>query len=211
MLPLLRRFEALRNTVAHSRPVLPFEADLLSGIAGEIAASRARPADRRRRQLPPRTGDCGEGGEAPDLTRAIAARLALRARLRDDSALGRTDAHQRGGQRVRQWGVLMAVAGEKPMAVDKTIGVQSSFVFRRSASVYARACQGDCCRNEGCQCGENSDLQACDTHSIPFLEIWNLNHIPPTKPGSSAGSHHCYATHRWMRWFLRAASLSGNP
>lgn len=36
MLPLLRRFEALRNTVAHSRPVLPFEADLLSGIAGEI-------------------------------------------------------------------------------------------------------------------------------------------------------------------------------
>jgi hypothetical protein len=36
MLPLLRRFESLRNTVAHSRPVLPFEADLLSGIAGEI-------------------------------------------------------------------------------------------------------------------------------------------------------------------------------
>lgn len=36
MLGLLRRFEALRNTVAHSRDVLPFEEDLLSGIAGEI-------------------------------------------------------------------------------------------------------------------------------------------------------------------------------
>jgi hypothetical protein len=35
-LPLLRRFEALRNTVAHSRSVLQFEEDLLSGIAGEI-------------------------------------------------------------------------------------------------------------------------------------------------------------------------------
>lgn len=35
-LPLLRRFQVLRNTVAHSRPLLPFEEDLLSGIAGEI-------------------------------------------------------------------------------------------------------------------------------------------------------------------------------
>lgn len=35
-LPLLARFEDLRNTVAHNRPLLPFEADLLSGIAGEI-------------------------------------------------------------------------------------------------------------------------------------------------------------------------------
>jgi hypothetical protein len=35
-LPLLERFDRLRNTVAHSRPVLTFEADLLSGIAGEI-------------------------------------------------------------------------------------------------------------------------------------------------------------------------------
>lgn len=34
--PLLERFDRLRNTVAHSRPVLAFEADLLSGIAGEI-------------------------------------------------------------------------------------------------------------------------------------------------------------------------------
>lgn len=35
-LPLLHRFNRLRNTVAHSRPLLSFEADLLSGIAGEI-------------------------------------------------------------------------------------------------------------------------------------------------------------------------------
>ncbi len=35
-LPLLKRFDKLRNTVAHSRPLLGFEADLLSGIAGEI-------------------------------------------------------------------------------------------------------------------------------------------------------------------------------
>lgn len=35
-LGLLKRFDDLRNTVAHSREVLPFEADLLSGIAGEI-------------------------------------------------------------------------------------------------------------------------------------------------------------------------------
>lgn len=33
---LLDRFEALRNAVAHSRELLPFEQDLLSGIAGEI-------------------------------------------------------------------------------------------------------------------------------------------------------------------------------
>lgn len=35
-LAFLRRFEQLRNTVAHSRPLIPFEEDLLSGIAGEI-------------------------------------------------------------------------------------------------------------------------------------------------------------------------------
>lgn len=35
-LALLRRFDQLRNTVAHSRPLVPFEEDLLSGIAGEI-------------------------------------------------------------------------------------------------------------------------------------------------------------------------------
>lgn len=33
---LLKRFDDLRNTVAHSRDPLPFEADLLAGIAGEI-------------------------------------------------------------------------------------------------------------------------------------------------------------------------------
>jgi hypothetical protein len=33
---LLRRMEDLRNTVGHSRELLPFEADLLSGIAGEL-------------------------------------------------------------------------------------------------------------------------------------------------------------------------------
>jgi HEPN superfamily Swt1-like protein len=33
---LLSRFEALRNSVAHSRDLLPFEEELLSGIAGEI-------------------------------------------------------------------------------------------------------------------------------------------------------------------------------
>ncbi|MFI6986501.1 hypothetical protein ACIBSV_49245 [Embleya sp. NPDC050154] len=33
---LLARFEALRNSVAHSRELLPFEQDLLSGISGEI-------------------------------------------------------------------------------------------------------------------------------------------------------------------------------
>lgn len=35
-LPLLDRFGQLRNTVAHNRPLLAFEEDLLSGIAGEI-------------------------------------------------------------------------------------------------------------------------------------------------------------------------------
>lgn len=35
-LPLLERFEELRNSVAHSRGVLVFEEDLLSGIAGQI-------------------------------------------------------------------------------------------------------------------------------------------------------------------------------
>lgn len=33
---LLDRFDDLRNTVAHSRDLLPFEEDLLAGIAGEI-------------------------------------------------------------------------------------------------------------------------------------------------------------------------------
>lgn len=33
---LLHRFDDLRNSVAHSRDLLPFEEDLLSGIAGEI-------------------------------------------------------------------------------------------------------------------------------------------------------------------------------
>lgn len=33
---LLDRFDALRNSVAHSRDLLPWEAELLSGIAGEI-------------------------------------------------------------------------------------------------------------------------------------------------------------------------------
>lgn len=36
VLPLLRRFDNLRNTVGHSRPLLPFERDLMSGIAGQI-------------------------------------------------------------------------------------------------------------------------------------------------------------------------------
>jgi len=35
-LGLLSRFEALRNSVAHNRDLLPFEEELLSGIAGEI-------------------------------------------------------------------------------------------------------------------------------------------------------------------------------
>ncbi len=36
VLVLLSRLEALRNTVAHSRELLPFEQDLLAGIAGDI-------------------------------------------------------------------------------------------------------------------------------------------------------------------------------
>lgn len=35
-LPLLARFEQLRNSVAHSRGILAFEEALLSGIAGQI-------------------------------------------------------------------------------------------------------------------------------------------------------------------------------
>ena len=34
--PLLEHFERVRNTVSHSRDVLPFERDLMSGISGEI-------------------------------------------------------------------------------------------------------------------------------------------------------------------------------
>lgn len=33
---LLKRFDRLRNSVAHSRDILPFERDIMSGIAGEI-------------------------------------------------------------------------------------------------------------------------------------------------------------------------------
>lgn len=36
MLPLLKRADDLRNTVGHSRELLAFEADLLSGIAGDV-------------------------------------------------------------------------------------------------------------------------------------------------------------------------------
>lgn len=35
-LPLLEQFESLRNTIGHSRPLLPFEQDLMSGIAGMV-------------------------------------------------------------------------------------------------------------------------------------------------------------------------------
>lgn len=35
-LPLLDRADQLRNAVAHSRPLLPFEQDLLAGISGQI-------------------------------------------------------------------------------------------------------------------------------------------------------------------------------
>jgi len=35
-MPLLNRFDQVRNTVAHSRDLLPHEIDLLSGIAGEL-------------------------------------------------------------------------------------------------------------------------------------------------------------------------------
>jgi hypothetical protein len=33
---LLKRFDNLRNTLAHSRDLLPFEEDLLAGVAGDI-------------------------------------------------------------------------------------------------------------------------------------------------------------------------------
>lgn len=36
IVPLLERFDSLRNAVGHSRPLLLFEQDLLSGIAGQI-------------------------------------------------------------------------------------------------------------------------------------------------------------------------------
>lgn len=36
VLPLLARFDNLRNTIGHSRPLLAFEQDLMSGIAGQI-------------------------------------------------------------------------------------------------------------------------------------------------------------------------------
>jgi hypothetical protein len=35
-LPLINRLNSLRNAVGHSRPLLPFEQDLMSGIAGQI-------------------------------------------------------------------------------------------------------------------------------------------------------------------------------
>jgi len=34
--PLLKRLDDLRNTIAHSRPLIAFEQDLVSGIAGDI-------------------------------------------------------------------------------------------------------------------------------------------------------------------------------
>jgi hypothetical protein len=36
VLPLLNRLDSLRNAVGHSRPLLPFERALISGIAGQI-------------------------------------------------------------------------------------------------------------------------------------------------------------------------------
>ncbi|KRE29942.1 hypothetical protein [Agromyces sp. Soil535] len=36
MLPLLEQFDSLRNTIGHSRLLLPFEQDLMSGIAGMV-------------------------------------------------------------------------------------------------------------------------------------------------------------------------------
>lgn len=36
MLPLLEHFERVRNTASHSRDLMPFERDLMSGISGEI-------------------------------------------------------------------------------------------------------------------------------------------------------------------------------
>ena len=35
-LPLLKRLDTVRNAVAHGRPLVPFERDLISGIAGQI-------------------------------------------------------------------------------------------------------------------------------------------------------------------------------
>ena len=81
-------------------------------------------AHRRHRLLPARPGDRRQGGEAPHLTARSAPsplRLALRARLRDDGALGRTDGHQRGENMSASWGDPMAAAGEKPMAVDSRL------------------------------------------------------------------------------------------
>lgn len=36
VIPLLKRLDSLRNAVSHSRSLLPFERDLISGIAGQI-------------------------------------------------------------------------------------------------------------------------------------------------------------------------------
>lgn len=36
MVPLLKHFERVRNTASHSRDLMPFERELMSGIAGEI-------------------------------------------------------------------------------------------------------------------------------------------------------------------------------
>lgn len=36
VMPLLERLETLRNAVGHSRPLVPYEEDLLAGIAGQI-------------------------------------------------------------------------------------------------------------------------------------------------------------------------------
>lgn len=36
ILPLLEHFERIRNTASHSRELMPFERELMSGIAGEI-------------------------------------------------------------------------------------------------------------------------------------------------------------------------------
>lgn len=36
VMPLLERLETLRNAVGHSRPLVPYEEDLLTGIAGQI-------------------------------------------------------------------------------------------------------------------------------------------------------------------------------
>jgi hypothetical protein len=56
---LLDRFEALRNTVAHSRELLPFDEELLSAIAGEI---RNRVRFSQWRSFPvPVEDECGAG------------------------------------------------------------------------------------------------------------------------------------------------------